>query len=370
MCGIFGVLYRDGVQMPDEGRLAATARLLRHRGPDSVGMHAEPGIGLVQSRLALVDLTDRARPPFVVDSVLSFSEARTDILSAFASFSPDMEKIARSFFDEGRIDAEVRQNKRSGAFSYPAALPGKPMILMSFHGTSAARKTLAHELGHGIQQTLAVEKGYLQQRAPLPLAETFSAFSEGLLYRHLIAQEKDPSRQRDLMAERMDIMLSTVGYQTAVYRFEKELFKDRGDEGAWDAEDIDHLWKKMQKECFGQSVDMDAEGAGSEWMYRHRIRRPFYSYPYSFGALLAEALLDIYDKTPDKKLFADKYQAFMKEAGSKPLAVLLADFGLDVEENAFWRKGLAKIERDLASLIKLDSQINTPAVPKTGGPTL
>ena len=64
MCGIFGVLYRDGVQMPDEGRLAATARLLGHRGPDSVGMHAEPGIGLVQSRLALVDLTDRARQPF------------------------------------------------------------------------------------------------------------------------------------------------------------------------------------------------------------------------------------------------------------------------------------------------------------------
>jgi asparagine synthase (glutamine-hydrolysing) len=64
MCGIFGILYSDDSFVPDQGHLDATAEILRHRGPDAQGSYAAPGIGLVHTRLSLLDLNSRSNQPF------------------------------------------------------------------------------------------------------------------------------------------------------------------------------------------------------------------------------------------------------------------------------------------------------------------
>lgn len=64
MCGIFGIVYRDGRTVPNEELLRETGRLLGHRGPDSLGVHRAEGIGLVHTRLSLVDLSSRSDRPF------------------------------------------------------------------------------------------------------------------------------------------------------------------------------------------------------------------------------------------------------------------------------------------------------------------
>jgi len=64
MCGIFGIVYRDGDTTPAAERLQATLRLIEHRGPDGSGVHAEAGVGLAHTRLSLVDLSDLSLQPF------------------------------------------------------------------------------------------------------------------------------------------------------------------------------------------------------------------------------------------------------------------------------------------------------------------
>jgi asparagine synthase (glutamine-hydrolysing) len=64
MCGIFGIIYTDGVSMPDAERLRRSAGVIKHRGPDGSGVHAEPGIGLAHTRLSLLDLDERSNQPF------------------------------------------------------------------------------------------------------------------------------------------------------------------------------------------------------------------------------------------------------------------------------------------------------------------
>src|SRR5687767_9312889 len=64
MCGIFGMICHRTDEVPDQERLAQTARLLSHRGPDGEGMFAEPGVGLVHTRLSLLDLSERSNQPF------------------------------------------------------------------------------------------------------------------------------------------------------------------------------------------------------------------------------------------------------------------------------------------------------------------
>lgn len=60
MCGILGVLYHGSLETPDQERLEASARLLHHRGPDHQAIFAGEGIGLVHTRLALLDLNPRS----------------------------------------------------------------------------------------------------------------------------------------------------------------------------------------------------------------------------------------------------------------------------------------------------------------------
>jgi asparagine synthase (glutamine-hydrolysing) len=64
MCGIFGIVYRDAASQPDQQRLAETGRILGHRGPDSGGIFRAGGVGLVHTRLSLLDLTSRGDQPF------------------------------------------------------------------------------------------------------------------------------------------------------------------------------------------------------------------------------------------------------------------------------------------------------------------
>jgi len=58
MCGILGLLG----DVPTRERMAAAAATLAHRGPDDVGVHVEPGLGLAARRLAILDLEAGHQP--------------------------------------------------------------------------------------------------------------------------------------------------------------------------------------------------------------------------------------------------------------------------------------------------------------------
>ena len=57
MCGIFGFLSSS-----PQHTLSAMAGALHHRGPDDIGTHEEPGVGLGMTRLAIIDLAGGRQP--------------------------------------------------------------------------------------------------------------------------------------------------------------------------------------------------------------------------------------------------------------------------------------------------------------------
>ena len=61
MCGIAGIMTRDGTP-PDAKTLSALLDGLAHRGPDGVGRHIGGSVGLVQTRLAIIDLESGDHP--------------------------------------------------------------------------------------------------------------------------------------------------------------------------------------------------------------------------------------------------------------------------------------------------------------------
>jgi len=73
MCGIAGIMTRSGVA-PDDAALKAMATALAHRGPDGQGRYLSGPVGMVQTRLAIIDLQTGDQPFFA-----DHQEARTGV---------------------------------------------------------------------------------------------------------------------------------------------------------------------------------------------------------------------------------------------------------------------------------------------------
>jgi asparagine synthase (glutamine-hydrolysing) len=74
MCGIGGVMSADGAT-PAPHVLDALARALSHRGPDGQGRYVGPGIGLVHTRLAIIDPATGDQPLYGPDNAVLVANA-------------------------------------------------------------------------------------------------------------------------------------------------------------------------------------------------------------------------------------------------------------------------------------------------------
>ena len=291
---------------------------------------------------------DRNAPlPDAPQRVFAWEAARDSVLSAYAGFSPRMADIARRFFDEGWIDAPVRPGKAPGAFAHPTTPSAHPYVLVNYLGKPRDVTTLAHELGHGVHQVLASVNGALMAPTPLTLAETASVFGEMLTFRSLLAATTDPAERKAMLAGKVEDMLNTVVRQIAFYKFERLVHLERRN-GELTPERISELWMSVQGESLGPAIELKP-GYETYWAYiGHFIHSPFYVYAYAFGDCLVNSLYGVYQRS--REGFADRYLAMLAAGGSKSYAELLAPFGLDARDPAFWSIGLSVIERMIGEL--------------------
>jgi len=66
MCGIAGLMTTDG-NTPPQALLERLQAALAHRGPDGTGYYLNGNVGLVQARLAVIDLVTGDQPLFAPD---------------------------------------------------------------------------------------------------------------------------------------------------------------------------------------------------------------------------------------------------------------------------------------------------------------
>ena len=288
-----------------------------------------------------MEVWDRNAPlPMESDRLVGWDEAKKTVLDAYGGFDPEMAKLAEPFFDRGWIDAPVKPGKAPGAFAHPTVADVHPYVMLNYLGKPRDVMTLAHELGHGVHQRLAAGQGELLSSTPLTLAETASVFGEMLTFRKLLADAPTPAEKKVMLAGKVEDMINTVVRQIAFYDFECKLHDARR-EGELTPDDIGELWMSVQGESLGPAFTF-MEGYESFWAYiPHFVHSPFYVYAYAFGDGLVNALYAVYEEgDPD---FQNKYFDMLKAGGSKHHKELLAPFGLDASDPAFWDKGLSMI---------------------------
>jgi asparagine synthase (glutamine-hydrolysing) len=113
MCGIAGKLITGFGARVDPGLVRRMTASLRHRGPDDEGVWTEGGVGLGSRRLAVVDLSDRAKQPLANEDgtvrvvfngeIYNFRELRAELEGRGHRFrsDSDTEVIVHLYEEEG-----------------------------------------------------------------------------------------------------------------------------------------------------------------------------------------------------------------------------------------------------------------------------
>ncbi len=291
--------------------------------------------------LDVMQVWDRNAPlPMEDPRVVDWARAEKTVMDAYTAFDPRMGELAAPFFSKGWIDAAVKPGKAPGAFAHPTVTDVHPYVMLNYLGKPRDVMTLAHELGHGVHQVLAAGQGEMLSSTPLTLAETASVFGEMLTFRKMLDGAKSKAERKVMLAGKVEDMINTVVRQIAFYDFECKLHAARRG-GELTPDDINALWMSVQAESLGPAFEF-MEGYETFWAYiPHFVHSPFYVYAYAFGDGLVNALYAVYAE--GKPGFEDKYFDMLKAGGSKHHSELLAPFGLDASDPAFWDKGLSMI---------------------------
>ncbi|MEH6665253.1 MAG: M3 family oligoendopeptidase, partial [Brevundimonas sp.] len=270
-----------------------------------------------------------------------WAQGRAMVLDSFNDLGAEFGDRAKAFFDNPWIDGRARPGKQSGAYAHPVTADRHPYVFLNWMGERRDVLTLAHELGHGVHQTLAADQGTLLADTPLTLAETASIFAEGLTFDRLLATAPEKEK-RGLLAGRIEDGLNTVVRQIAFHRFETR-FHDERAQGEVSVARIGEIWLEEMGASLGPAVRLN-DGYEHWWAYvGHFVHSPFYVYAYAFGDLLVTALMEKRRENPEG--FAPLYRELLAGGGTRTYVEALAPFGLDPRDPAFWSVGCRRLER-------------------------
>jgi oligoendopeptidase F len=223
-------------------------------------------------------------------------------------------------------------------------------VLLNYTGRRRDVMTLAHELGHGLHQTLAREQGVFHQNTPLTVAETASVFAEEIVFGRLLQQSETPESRLSLLAEAIEGQIGTVFRQIAMNQFEGRVHTARRTDGELPVERFAELWAETQTELLGDSVEV-TDGYRSWWSYvPHFIATPGYVYAYAFGQLLALSVYRLYTERGEEIVPA--YLEMLAAGGSRSPEELAGIVGVNLGDPGFWDSGLDLVEEQLNAAVE------------------
>jgi asparagine synthase (glutamine-hydrolysing) len=128
MCGIAGIMTADG-EMPPAAALQAMSAALAHRGPDGNGHYRSGNVGMVQTRLAIIDLATGDQPLYepggaalmANGEIYNYIELRAELAGVAFSTGSDCEPPLHLYRKHGLDFTERMRGMYALALHDPAA---------------------------------------------------------------------------------------------------------------------------------------------------------------------------------------------------------------------------------------------------------
>lgn len=279
-----------------------------------------------------------------LDQKYSYSTAVSLVYRALSNLDPQFGEIFYNFVVTGQIDVGSKPGKSSGAFCASESIGTPTYILLNHHNRARDVLTLAHEVGHGINNELIRQ----HQRAiyfgtPVSTAEVASTFMEDFTLREIAADLKKEDKLA-LMMLKLGDDISTIYRQVAFYLFERDLHQAFRVKSFLSHQEIGKLFQKHMEAYMGPAVEQ-SPGAENWWLYVSHFRSFFYVYSYASGLLISKALQAAVRAKPELII---KVKDFLATGTSASARKIFSKLGLDIAEPAFWKSGLTEVRETLA----------------------
>jgi oligoendopeptidase F len=248
--------------------------------------------------------------------------------------------IFERFIENGQIDVYPGKGKDSGAFCTHHLITQPTYILLNHTSKLHDVLTIAHEVGHGINNELIKDKHHaLDFGTPTSTAEVASTFLEDFVLEDILREADDEMRLAIMMAKLNDDV-SSIFRQVACYRFEQDLHGEFRKRGYLSKEEIGKLFQKHMAAYMGPAIEQ-SPGSENWWVYWHHIRHFFYVYSYASGLLISKSLQNKVKKDP---AFIGKVKEFLSAGLSDSPKNIFGRLGIDIADRTFWDRGLDEVE--------------------------
>jgi len=270
----------------------------------------------------------------------SFDDSVELVSDVFSKLSPRFSQIFQGFLENGQIDVYPAKGKHGGAACWHNLISHPTFVLLNHNDRLRDVATLAHEMGHGINNELMKEKqNALGFGSPTSTAEVASTFMEDFVFQKLLQDTDDELRLQLLMGKLGD-EVSTIFRQVAFFQFERELHADFRTKGYLTSKEIGELFKKHMKSYMGDFVEQ-SEGSANWWVHVSHFRYYFYVYSYASGLLISKYLQSQVRKNSQ---FIDKVIELLSTGTALSPKDTFAKMGVNMNEE-FWKQGVAQFEQ-------------------------
>lgn len=289
----------------------------------------------------------------VANKNYSYEDSVKLIEKVFSNLDSEFLGIFQDFNKKGLIDVFPRKGKRQGAFCSGTIKTAPTYILLNYTNKIRDVTTLAHEVGHGINNELIRKKQpAIYFGTPLSTAEVASTFMEDFVLQELL-KEADEELRFALLMQKLNDDVSTIMRQVSCYKFEQELHKAFREKGHLSKEDIGKLFQKHMSAYMGEYVEQ-SPGSENWWVYWSHIRNFFYNYSYASGLLISKALQNSVKKDPK---FIEKVKEFLSAGLSISPRQIFLKTGIDISKKEFWLTGLSEVDSLLKETEKLAKKL-------------
>lgn len=268
--------------------------------------------------------------PLVENAEISvdYEEAFKIVKEGLAPLGERYQNLLQEAHDNGWIDVEETEGKRSGAYSISVYGLSHPYVLLNYQKTTNEVFTIAHELGHAMHSYHS-ERNQPQEKADYKIfvAEVASTVNEVLLVKYLLKNTQDKKLKKYLLSYYLDTIKGTLFRQTQFAEFEY-IAHDMAEKGIPLTKDsLNDEYLKLNKKYYGRSVVSDPEIA-YEWARIPHFYRGFYVYKYATGIISAVSIAErIYN---EGETAVKDYFKFLSSGGSDSPVELLKLAGVDL----------------------------------------
>lgn len=302
------------------------------KGNDLVGRYVE----LMKRELGLDEIysfdTNLPIAP-VPDTSYTYDEACDLVLAALAPLGETYVTDARKALSGGWVDVYAAEGKRSGAYSM--GIRGvHPYMLLNFNGTYSGVSTLAHELGHTMNQWYS-DQAQATTYAANPgtiVTEVTSTLNQLLLTDYMIKNAKTDDEKKYYIAEEMSTLYGTFFTQSQFARFQQISMEALESGETLTPDLLEQLWTENTQKYDGGAIQRAKNGEAG-WSRIPHFFQGYYVYQYA-AAISASCNIAARINAGEEGA-VESYLAYISAGDPASTAETLRIAGVDVTNDDF-----------------------------------